>query len=714
MNIALTYKETAEILEIEETSLRSLVSRKTLTSPFKGMILADEKLCNRIGIEAYNKLIASRTIEVREPDFNTFIEEIALNKDYLSYYSDKGHGVYVSESCAYIASIIVATVAVRTKQDAQTYGFKGVIELREAVMEHLNNYELTYTEDRHYIKKRLHNFNVSNVRAFYMHKLSHFIDLGPVYTYERLCKSASWCKALDSLPSKKLNNTNAAYPSWHHDLIIDIYSGKYYKIKDLGAKPAPYLVYDLYTHILDELWEEMQAEGVCERPKDHNPMTLGNAYNILGNMQVKALVSATRHGKNIERNLYKPHFHRDKPAPFAVLTGDGVALGRLTRTESDKSSQKVYVWIWRDWATGASIGWDYGYGESHELIFGALAKVFLRFGSLPKVIQLDDKVSKKPEVIAFCERLGIKIMGKEHYNPQGLYAESGNKKLNQHQRAIDPYWVNITNKSEEFRRKAEDMQQVSSQRIRPYSETIETINKLITFQNGTPSQVLKGKTPLESLSEALPSIQRNELDRRWAAYYFGKSLGKERVTSVNRGKFYLTPEASGEQYVYILKCYAEELPQNSTSFKVRVCWFDEGKEVYVFKVGVPTRKNDKVLDRFLEICTERELYNPDPLTQTEEDKRIQADQAKQIAYFEREKTAFETKIAENLEEKGLDVPALLQKAATKRVQKRVAAGDIEKVFPAKLTEAIAVETEDRSDEWDAFRTQWNGGNPLLD
>lgn len=685
----LTYSEVATYLGIGYDAASKLVQRSQLTPAKKGHILADEKLRKRMGESAYLELVRKFELANKpQANLGMWLATVQVSPIVKAYYLDKDLGVYIAESCSYLAAVCYELSKIRLKVEVVPYGFASVTDMREAVMQHLNGYELSYQDGKHISKKPIHNFKMSNVRRFYMSKIEPFNCLKPLTSIKDV--DEYWKKALDSLPSGKLKNQNRAFPEWHEDLVLKIYAGDYGIIDDIGAKPTPKRIHELYCEMLKNLVADLEAEGVVDAKGEYKPMTYVNVHKIVNNMHTRAFHAKTRDGKLYEKE-FKPHHHRAKPEVFAILTGDGVSLGRLTKSEDGSTTQKIYAWIWRDWSTGASLGWEFGRGgESSEMMFKSLAKVYQRFGGLPSVVQIDDKVSKKPEVIEMFSRLGIRVMGKEVYNPQSLYAETGNRQMNRIHRAIDPYWVNLTNHKKDFMRKIEEMEMKASEKVRTFPETIEKIETIIAVQNGTPVARLQGKTPLESFAEQLKTnenwqIRATKLDARWAAYYFAGYFKKERTTAVNNGYFKLTTVPGEAAKLYMLKCFASEIPQNDNTFLVRCCWFDEGNEVYVFKVGNAHRKNDKIGDRYLEMCAPHTGYNPDVTSQTDLDKAIIAEQSAQVARFEREKTAHHIEIAENLanlEQKDqINLDFELEKAAHAITEKRKKAGDISQYFP---------------------------------
>jgi hypothetical protein len=539
-----------------------------------------------------------------------------------AYYLGCGYEAHVAASCHYVLRVFVEVA--QGPAARRRWGWAGTEAMYREVMGHLASHRIG--------GRALHNAGFKSLRHF-LDRLSPFRGLPPA---PEARGSEEWRRALDSLPSRKLGMRNHARPDFHRALVIEIWrDGE--RQEGLGALPDLREVHRRYCHVLLAKRRELESSGLECSDKDFKPYTVQHLSNILNAAGVRLLHGGARYGKAWELREAAPHHHRGKPAPWAVLTGDGVTLGTLVAAGpgSPRSrTESLTVWIWRDWHSGATVGWAFGRGgESPAMVAEALGSVYKRYGRLPGSVQLDDKMRHKSGVGEMLERLGIRVMGKEAYRPQGLYAETGNRAFNRIHRQVDADWVNRTARSDDFRRAWEDLR--PGRQVKSEAEAREMVEQVIDLQNRTPSASLGGRTPLEALALAGPSPAPH--DPRYLAWYFGE----RRKAAVRRGVIVITPELSGERVRYTLEDYARHLPQDEASLRVYACWHgSEHQSVEVFTLE----------GKWIDTARRTETYNPDPLAQTGEDLRVAASQSREVERYKRAVSAAAAEVRQVLEE----------------------------------------------------------------
>jgi hypothetical protein len=177
--------------------------------------------------------------------------------------------------------------------------------------------------------------------------------------------------------------------------------------------------------------------------------------------------------------------------------------------------------------------------------------------------------------------------------------------------------VNRTAHGDNFRRAWEDLR--PGKEIKSEAEARALAEDIIAVQNGTASEALGGRSPMEVLALAQAESPAREPEMRHLAWYFGK----RRKAAVRRGVIQITPELDGRRIRYMLDDYARHLPHNAARLEVIVCWYGSFETVHAYSLD----------GRFLDTCRQVELYNPDPLTRTEDDRRIIAEQSAQVEKF---------------------------------------------------------------------------------
>lgn len=635
----LTYAEVAALSGRSYDAIRKAANRGQLSAVGRGEVLIDDMLYAMVPpakLASYLESQAPQAPAAAGEAISSLMQQVLVSPAVQSWYLGEGYPRHVVESCTYLAGSFRLLDTIRSKAAARQWGFESATEVAEAMREWLLGYRIGGMS--------LHNFNVGNLRVF-RRKAAPFRDLRDLLTLEELRQDEGWLTALESLPSGKLGNQHRRYPEFHYALILRLYRDEM-RAEGLGAKPDGEEIHRRYVLMLYHQRREMAAAGKVIDEQDWEAMSARTVTRYIASAEVQALHGGARHGKAWEKRHARPHHRRGKPSIFGTLTGDGVSLGTLVAPGPNSSrtrSESLYVWMWRDWATGATLGWRFGRGgESIDMVTQSLGDVYRRLGRLPAVVQVDDKMRKKPQVRDFFQRLGMEVQGKEFYNPQELYAETGNREFNRIHRRVDTDWVNRTAHAENFRRDWEDLKE--GKRIKTEQEAIALVERIIAIQNGTPRESLNGLSPLEALQQGLEQVQGREVDARYAAFYFGM----RRITTVRKGVFQLTPEASGQQYEYVLQDYAQYLPANADRLKVLACWLDPG-EVHVFTEG----------EAYLATCRQRGRYNPNPWEQTQADKDEIARQSAEVERYERAKREAAAKLQQVEELYDLDYDTLV-------------------------------------------------------
>lgn len=611
------------------------------------------------------------------------MQQVVILPGVTSWYLAQGYKAHVVDSCTYLTGAFRLVSTIRKKKDARLWGFESATEIQTAVMNYLAEYRIA--------GQALHNYKVSNLRYF-RQKVQPFRDLPEIHSREEIEQHEAWLAALRSLPSSKLGNNNRSYPEFHKTIILRLYRDEERQV-GLGAKPDGHEIWRRYKIALQAKYRELYEAGLNPVEKEFQAMTPQSVNRIISSAETRVLHGGARHGKAWEKRHARPHHKRGKPEIFGVLTGDGVSLGTLVKPgkgSKRSKSESLYIWMWRDWATGATLGWRFGRGgENIQMVIQSIGDVYLRFGLLPKTVQVDDKMKQKPEVKLFFERLGIRIMGKEIYNPQGLYAEVGNKGFNRTHRRVDEDWVNRTAHNENFTRNWEDLK--DGKEIKSEEQARAMVERIITIENG---RVREGQklTPIERFTQGYADLERRPVDERFAAFYFGD----RRTTSVVKGTFRLTPEANGQQYDYVLEDWTSHLPKDSDRFKIVACWLPSDPEtVYAFS---------HVGESYLGTCTRKGEYNPDPFEQTDADRAEIARQSRQIQKFDTAKRNAQEALGQTEELYDLDRDLLVEELRKQRFADELERGQLPELAPAAQAEPQPEETEQPDDgpDFDEF------------
>lgn len=677
--ITLTYQEVAEAARIPYNTVLSLISRNRLTGK-SGVIQVDDKLLSivdsgRLSAYLLEKAEAARLAE-SEAALRTKLRlflgycEGLHSRSVEEYYFSMGLSLSICKQLQRMSSVFWVLANINCKSDANAWGFGSATEMKTAVMAELNAH-----------RDSLHNFNVQNLRVF-TDKMKPFLGLGALESGVEL--SDPWKLALESLVSKKIGMQNRAYPAFHYEIIRFLYADMLKTVRK-GAKLDDTEIHRRYTDTLRLKYNDLVAGNMKPDDKDFQAMSRRNVREIVNSLYTEAFFGAERHGKGYMKRNYSPYHHRGKPGVMSILSSDGISLGELV------TGGKVTAWIWWDWASGAALGAAFAQGgESVDMVISSFRSVYLKTGVLPKAVQIDDKMRYKAGIKSFFERLGIDIdqMKKENYNPQESIAETRNRQLNRVHRKISGDWVNITNSSEEFTRRWEDVKDGKYKNVSEYERSVLDMLDII---NGTPVDSLDGKCPMEVFTAGLLRLPKAEGSKRWERYYFGESS----VVEVKRGCFKVVVKEGQKPVKYMVENWYSYLTQNEDSLMVRVCWLRENpEEVEIFRVNKQA-KSDRNHDEWLCSCKPYRLYNPLPDERTDQDDEAVKTQSKEVEKFRKAKRDALEKNKEVIE--NYDLLDVVETAVTNRFEVERNAGKWKLERPAAENAIIHDANEEEED-----------------
>lgn len=318
---------------------------------------------------------------------------------------------------------------------------------------------------------------------------------------------------------------------------------------------------------------------------------------------IELLAAKCRMGKSYYETFVRPFVIRKAPQySMSLVAGDGWMPGRTVRQEIRKvqhdgtikkeiRNRAMNVWFWFDWKSSAIVSHHITASENSEAIRKSFRNIIGFMGVCPRSVMLDKGWANQSDIEEMFETSDVYVQPKRSYNPQGSIAERNNKEANKHHRNIDPFWVDITNNTVQFKHNEDWVRQA-----KPLEEADfrAMVYEIIERHNHTPRKSLNGQTPWQVLQENI-NPDCKAFDPLELTYIFG-STRNPRVRN-----YQFSIDIATKNYRYIIPA-AEELTfnrMNPRKDKV-VVYFDEMHmdtvDVYTYDV-----LEDKATHRF--ICT---------------------------------------------------------------------------------------------------------------
>jgi hypothetical protein len=391
-------------------------------------------------------------------------------------------------------------------------------------------------------------------------------------------------------------------------------------------------------HDMYRVW--LDYKEIC-KAKSLEPCTYSTVKSFLGRDDIQMLVENARHGTKYQTNDGKnrPFAKRAKPNESLVLVcGDGWFPGRsVIRLVYDKKQDEwvkkngtMCVWLWFDWFSGAVLAYEIKPSESADLLRTSFANIMVLHGDVcPRAVLIDKKHQQNPFTKALFERAGVQVLEKKPYNPKENPAERLQKELNKLFRQFDENWVNISNNNQNFKHNPEHVSKASAM---DETEFRDLIANLINAYN--LDKIDKNKSRMEVLKENMPE-KPYKIDFQERIRIFGNNT----IVTINNG--FVRFQIGTKKHVYLIESVHEIIGKTAKYNKVRVC-FDERFMDSVFVFGFEN-ENEPQKDWFICEAIKAPEFNPSPVEQTEDDKKV-------IGLYDRQAKAFDKHNEQKLKE----------------------------------------------------------------
>lgn len=381
------------------------------------------------------------------------------------------------------------TYSTKAKIQAHT-GFQSKADLYDAVFEYIKNYD----------EGGLYEMP-SSYRRF-----------KPKFNDFREALKSKDTDPRDTLPSERHGNQiGVKFTHEHRTVFMEVYLDP--------AKPDKLHAFLDYKSVMQTLYNysEEQIIGYTR----FKQITLEKGMKILA--------AKCRHGGPYYECFVRPFVIRKPPIySMSLVAGDGWMPGRTVRYERMVLNEKkirvrkvfnraMTVWCWFDWKSKAILNHYIIPNENSEAIRKSFRDILNLHGGCPLSVMLDKSWTKQKDVAAMFETAGVMIQDKRAYNPKSMIAERNFKETNKHHRNVDPYWVDITNNTVEFKHNEEWVRDAT-----PVDEADfrEMILRVIERHNHTPLASLDGKTPWQVLEEN-KNPEMKQFDPLELTYIFG-------------------------------------------------------------------------------------------------------------------------------------------------------------------------------------------------